>query len=372
LDCDRASLDAGRYPQLVQRVRSSPLGYFRLINGPFGNEVCRRLGVEIETMPTVSLHGDAHVEQYAITDASRGLTDFDSAASGPPVIDLVRFGTSCALTCRARGWGSATDRVLSEFYRGYRAGLEAPGIRAREPRIVARLRSTMRFEPSTFFAWIDLVMLPVSSATDSAVRASLERYVTAIVKKDPALSREYFRVQRLGQSHLGIGSARVEKYLVRIRGATDSPDDDEILELKEIGDSPAASCVSHMAPRVSVEPIVIQERIAYEPYRLAGHTVIGQKYFWIHAWARGYREFTVTDFQSIDELSEVAFDVGVQLGVGHPRRIAPQFDREFRASILQAVFSREAQLKQVSKSMADEVEAAWVRFCDAPKNPAIQ
>jgi len=75
---------------------------------------------------------------------------------------------------------------------------------------------------------VQSVMLPVSSETDAAVRASLEPYVTEMIKKDPTLTREYFSVQSLGLSHLGIGSARVQKYLVRTRGATDSPDDDEI------------------------------------------------------------------------------------------------------------------------------------------------
>jgi Uncharacterized protein conserved in bacteria (DUF2252) len=232
---------------------------------------------------------------------------------------------------------------------------------------VARLRPTLHYEPLTFFSWVHSVMLPVSSATDAAVRASLERYVTEMVEKDPTLSRKYFSVQRLGLSHLGIGSARVQKYLVRIRGATDSPDDDEILELKEIGDSPEISCTSRNVPRVSVEPIVIGERIAYEPYRLAGHTVIGQRFFWVHAWARGYRELRVTDFRSVDELSEIAFDVGVQLGLGHPRRIAPKFGREFRESIVQAVLPRQERLTQLSKSLADEVDAAWTRFCTATK-----
>ena len=43
-------------------------------------------------MPTVTLHGDPHLEQYAVTDAGRGLTDFDDASKGPAILDLVRFG----------------------------------------------------------------------------------------------------------------------------------------------------------------------------------------------------------------------------------------------------------------------------------------
>jgi hypothetical protein len=205
---------------------------------------------------------------------------------------------------------------------------------------------------------------PVPSATEALVRASLDPYVSRIIARDPTLARDYFRVEYLGRSRLGIGSARVPKYLVRIRGATDSPDDDEILELKEIGDLADIACTSRSVPRVAVEPIEVQARIAYEPYRLAGYTVIGQRVFWVHAWARGYRELSVADLRNSDELSEVAFDVGVELGLGHPKRIAARFDREFRESILQAVSAREARLKGLSKHMADEVETAWARFRD--------
>jgi Ser/Thr protein kinase RdoA (MazF antagonist) len=42
----------------------------------------------------VNLHGDAHLEQFAVTDASFGLIDFDDAVGGPAVIDLLRFGVS--------------------------------------------------------------------------------------------------------------------------------------------------------------------------------------------------------------------------------------------------------------------------------------
>jgi uncharacterized protein (DUF2252 family) len=53
-------------------------------------------------MPTARLHGDAHVEQYAVSATSRGIDDFDDSSTGPAVVDIVRFLGSLELTARAR------------------------------------------------------------------------------------------------------------------------------------------------------------------------------------------------------------------------------------------------------------------------------
>src|SRR5262245_5299572 len=103
LDIVPGSRDAKLDPQLLARVRSSPLSYFRFVNLAFGNEVCRVLRAKRVAIPLVNLHGDAHLEQYAVTDTGRGLTDFDDATTGPAVLDLVRFATSLVLASRERG-----------------------------------------------------------------------------------------------------------------------------------------------------------------------------------------------------------------------------------------------------------------------------
>ena len=346
----------------MARVRSSPLAYFRLRNVAFGNEVCRLLRAKRAAIPLVNLHGDAHLEQYAITDTGRGLTDFDDATTGPAVLDLVRFGTSLVLACRERGWNDAADRALGEFLRGYRSALQDPSLSAPEPRIVGRIRSALRFEPKRYFAWVMSVMDSVPDETATAIRSALEPYVRAMVAKDPSLSPEYFHIVILGRSHMGIGSSRVSKYVVRVRGPTDSPDDDDVLELKEIGDRSGIACISPSAVPAPEQLITVQGRIAYQPYRLVGYVVLDGKYYWVHAWARMYRELSVGDVQSADELVEIAFDVGVQLGLGHPKGLGPPLDPALRQSELRFMSEHEDRLKTVSTIMADAVIAAWERF----------
>ena len=72
------------------------------------------------------LHGDAHVEQYAVTDDSRGLDDFDDSALGPAVVDIVRFLGSLDLVARQKGWLDQRDAFVDAFFRGYERALQSP------------------------------------------------------------------------------------------------------------------------------------------------------------------------------------------------------------------------------------------------------
>ena len=91
-------------PKLLDRILRGPHGYFRFINEIFAEEVCVRFRDDLGWIPNGNLQGDAHLENYAITERGRGLTDFDAATMGPVVLDLVRFGVSIRLASRANGW----------------------------------------------------------------------------------------------------------------------------------------------------------------------------------------------------------------------------------------------------------------------------
>ncbi len=133
--------DLAANPQLLARLRGSAHGYFRFINVPFSQAVCERFADLMPTVPVVNLHGDAHVEQYAVTSLGRGLTDFDDSSTGPFVIDIMRFGVSLRLAADARGWRHQDGAILDAFLRGYRAALRDPDHVPPEPAIVARLRA---------------------------------------------------------------------------------------------------------------------------------------------------------------------------------------------------------------------------------------
>src|SRR5512141_2532878 len=110
-------------PDLADKLAATAHQYFRFVNVGFAAETCRLFADAAAQLPEVSLHGDAHVEQYAVTSIGRGLGDFDDCTRGKPVIDLVRFGASVVLAARQKGWPEEERRSLERFLRGYRDGL---------------------------------------------------------------------------------------------------------------------------------------------------------------------------------------------------------------------------------------------------------
>ena len=119
-------------PDLIERLRADPFAYFRFINRAWTERVCEAFA-DTPDLPIVRLHGDAHVEQFALTKDAWGLDDFDDSARGPGFIDLVRFLGSIDLATRQRHWTRDRDRVWNRFLEGYRQGLSNPDARSPEP-----------------------------------------------------------------------------------------------------------------------------------------------------------------------------------------------------------------------------------------------
>lgn len=350
-------------PALLARVRSSPMGYFRLVNVAFENEVCKLYSSDRDAMRVVNLHGDAHLEQYSITDTGRGLTDFDDAASGPAVVDLVRFTTSLVLASRERHWEDHSERILDRFLTGYLKALRDPTLRAKEPAIVRRMRAHFPSDPEGYFRWLNTLLEPVSPQTTDELDTALHSYIEGAISERPDLPPEYFQVQVLGRLNLGIGSARLSKYIARMRGATDSPADDEVIELKEMADLTGVTCLARSAVLDPTRVIVAQARLAYEPYRFVGYLIFQGKPYGVHAWSRSYHELSIEDLHDAGELADVAADVGMQLGLGHPKFIATPYDRELRESGVRFLEAHADELKRLAYTLADEVTQAWSRLC---------
>src|SRR2546422_10354369 len=53
-------------PALIGRLRDTPHAYFRFVNRPFTQAVCAQFDDARAGFPDVNLHGDAHLEQYAV------------------------------------------------------------------------------------------------------------------------------------------------------------------------------------------------------------------------------------------------------------------------------------------------------------------
>src|SRR6476646_7392696 len=131
---------AGAPEALIERLRADPVTYFRFINRAWIGRVCTAFA-DLHHQPIVRLHGDAHVEQFAVTKNAWGLDDFDDSARGPQFIDLVRFLGSIDLATRQRGWTRDREALGARFLDGYRRGLSDASYRPPEPDIVRTVRA---------------------------------------------------------------------------------------------------------------------------------------------------------------------------------------------------------------------------------------
>jgi Uncharacterized protein conserved in bacteria (DUF2252) len=358
-DADAAQIP----PALLGALRASPYAYFRFVNTSWARRVCEAFAFDPEPLVRVQLHGDAHLEQYAFTRSARGLDDFDDSAQGPPTIDLVRFLGSLHLATRERGWTDSLDGIIDEFFRGYRMGAQEPTYLPETPAIVARLRPKVARDRSAFLAWAERLMTPASPELTKAARRSL-----AQLARDPSLplrqTGRYLRLKKLGTLYMGIGSYRVLKILMRVEGPSPADDDDVILEAKQLSDLSGIDCLRLPPRQESIRVIagvrqlgrLYYDMLSVVPFRDPGDAKI--KELWVRSWDPTYGEVAVPDFVSVDELREVAHDVGAQLGSTGASRRAGRESSE-RLAVMRTVSAIEPRVRTVAQQVTNDLLDAW-------------
>ncbi|MGD8858490.1 MAG: DUF2252 family protein [Myxococcales bacterium] len=354
---------------LLERLRRDPHAYFRFVHHGFTRRVCERFADVAAAMPQVNLHGDAHLQQYAVTGEFRGLADFDEATAGPAVIDLVRFGVSLELAARAHHWDAAPARRA--FFDGYVAALEDPDVACPLPDVVRRIRDLYRRNTGSFLAAAERLMQPMAADARAEFLRGYERYVTMMRAEHPDLPAGYFQLVKVGRIKLGIGSALRNKLLLRIQGPTAAPGDDVVLESKELSDLSSIPCVSTAASGGGAFRVVVgQARIARVRDPLLAQVPPAEegdgqedRPFWIQRWLVDYRELDLMrDLRSIDDLRAVAWDVGAQLGRGHTLHIADPLDSQLRYAERMMLMRYRDEIDEAIDAMTRETLDSWERF----------
>jgi hypothetical protein len=360
--------ELGQNPELLQRILEDPHGYFRYINTPFAEAVCVGFQEYLGEIPKVNLHGDAHLENYAITERGRGLTDFDDATIGPMVLDLVRFGVSIHLACRASGWDEKAEEIVDSFLSNYRAALKDPGLTIPPPELVARIRARFTTDRESLLRERQKLMEPLGRPLKDFM-PGYKQYVEQMKAQHPDLPQYFFDIKKAGRLKMGIGSALDEKYLLRVEGATKANEDDLILEAKEARGFRGISCIL-LSKKNPMRPIVMQARLAYIPYRYTGFVFAARKEeaargktFWVHEWYDNYHALAIrTSFQTPKDIHGIAADVGVQLGLGHPRHISDTDSSGLRSTLASTLETFREEIKQTISDLTRQTIAAWQQF----------
>jgi hypothetical protein len=153
--------------------------------------------------------------------------------------------------------------------------------------------------------------------------------------------------------------------LFEVEGPTKAHEDNVILEMKEVHDLHDISCILLKGANPG-RPIVMQARLSYQPYRYAGFVIFAvkkgderDKTFWVHEWADQYHELSIrTSFQTSADLYDIAYDVGVQLGLGHPKSMAESYSDYLRGRLLTTVADLRKRLDRTISDLSEQTIAA--------------
>jgi uncharacterized protein (DUF2252 family) len=350
--------------ELINRLRADPFIYFRFINRAWTERVCEAFA-DLTSPTIVRLHGDAHVEQFALTQDGWGLDDFDDSTRGPAFIDVVRFLGSLDLASRQRNWSSARDRVWSRFFAGYRLGLSNPDFQPREPEIVRRLRRPAPVARAAYLEWGEQQMQPLDEARSAAIVSGMEAFARLMRDERPDLAPGYFAVKRAGWLRIGVGSATTRKILIRVSGPTADPDDDVLLEAKEVVSLEGVRCLETPTTPPAIRVIagarqlgrLKHDILAVAPAMLVPAAADGAEHWldwWIFSWEPTYREIRLSDIRSTDDLADIAFVSGWQLGSG---KAGPVRRQELASNAM-----LEGRLRKETALIVEDLLAGWREF----------
>ena len=361
-------------PELLSKLRAEPYNYFRFINHEWTSRVCELFAADLGNQPTVQLHGDAHIEQYAFTNRAWGLDDFDDSTRGPALVDILRFLGSIDLVVRRRGWTRDRDVVFDRFVAGYRQGLTDPLHQPPRPPIVKRLQLQQSTPTKqAFLAWAETLMEPMSETVTKGVTTAMTAFAHLVQQERPELPDAYFRITRAGWLRMGIGSATAKKVLIRVDGPSPDPGDDVLLEAKAVRALADVRCLETPRSRQTFRVITGNQQLGRLKHDIlvAGPEVPIPELsaegpnladWWIRSWEPSYREIAVGDFGSVEELAAVVYDSGAQLGAGSVHLPGEPVDAALQERSLASLGSVEGRLRGQAVSLVEQMLRGWERL----------
>jgi hypothetical protein len=366
LQLDKAKLRAsGASTRLIAALDSSPHRYFRMLALEFSSRVCFAFRDLRWLLPVVAVHGDAHVEQFVVTPTTFGLEDYDRAGFGPAVVDLVRFAASLHLVCREAKWGCNPEQAVTAFFRAYRDALDKPPTRSL-PAVVERVRKRVPQGTVSWLTWADALVRPMKPALEEATRKRWAEFVALALQVQPERSARFYDIVRLGHLEMGLGSALEAKQLFRIRGETDAPDDDVILEARPTSPPAASTCIWRPAHGGSLQTLMFMSLLGPRMPRVFGTVALddspGAPEFWLQAWEPGYYELALRDIQAQSDLDELAVDAARQLAGHFWTRFPEPLRIHQRYAQLRAFDLTDQRAREMAKDLATETWVAWERF----------
>lgn len=332
-----ADYDFAKNPDLPRRIADNPHSYYRFINRKFSQVVCKEVASRKLPTPVGPIHGDAHLEQYTVTDLGRGITDLDDARSGPASLDLMRMATSIRIAATMveglpKGAG---DTLAQSFFDTYLAVMAGKGQPLKAPSVVAKLSAKMDTDRKGFLEFVDK---NTQSFDDTGVEQKVimdlmtgflptwaEEVHAALKKK---VNPHFAKVKKSGPIKLGIGSALDRKFLVRVEGLTDKPDDDLVVEVKAVRDLSSDGCSTTDRNYDPRRFTVIEESQLFQKEKALFFVprVLADQNYWVSFWNPNFKDLKVQKHvKTYSELAELSTEMATLIGNEHraSRKDAP-------------------------------------------------
>jgi uncharacterized protein DUF2252 len=344
----------GASDHLIALLRRDAFAYFRMLGEPFELRTCAAFDDLRTKLPLTPLIGDAHLEQFAVSERSYGLDDFDRGGFGPAVVDLVRYGASLHLACQQVGFRCNSDEAIARMLEAYRGALLTAPPRD-EPDVTVRMRA--RVGPRT--GWLDQMqrsMFTLAPKVEQHVRALWGQHVRSTGELTMS-------IVAVGGLRSGVGSATAKRALLRLSGATDDPADDLAIELRYGGTPSArATCVVR-APDEQVA-VLAMSMIRREMPPVYGF-FLGTNRGWFQAWDPTYVELILEDLTSQRDLDQLATDAGRQLAEQGWMWVPEPVRGGQRSAQLIAFDLTRPRVLALAKNLARDATLAWKRFVTA-------
>jgi hypothetical protein len=180
----------------------------------------------------------------------------------------------------------------------------------------------------------------------------------------------YFNVVRAGWLHIGVGSAASKKILIRVSGLSSDPEDDVVLEAKALRALDDTGCLEVPKSRPTFRVIVGNRQLgrlkhnilaAGPEFDLAAPTIGGEQLrnWWLRSWEPSYREVRLDDLRSVEDLSAIVFDSGVQLGSGSIHGASGEAEAALRRQSLESITALEARIREQADTMVRDLLKGW-------------
>ena len=184
---------------------------------------------------------------------------------------------------------------------------------------------------AAYLAWGEGQMQPMDEGRLKAVGVAMEVLDRPVRRERPEyrawlLHRRACRVAANGCRQRGD-----QEGVDPVQGPTADANDDEFLEAKEVSNLEGVDCVEGPTSRSALRVIdgarqlgrLKHDILTVGPTLLIPAAADRAEHWldwWVTSWEQSYREVRLTDLRSVDDLADIAFDSGVQLGAG--KRIA--------------------------------------------------